>query len=322
MLFSRVAISIVLLTTLVSARGLGQQTARTDEPSQEERQLLREEQEAREEIQRLVAQFLAAKDSHEAGETCLKLFPSPFNASFFDPSFEELLVHDNPHIAVQVAWRRYSRMVPRRGMWGGKSNNTIDPRDLERFLGFLEGRAQVLAPGWWERTLADPDDNEPSEEKATRRGWTILSEAVVSKENDFVTLDISGNLSTPIPAASFNWIIEHADNRLIGTEKNDHCAVLLEHSHIAARSKLVCIDLSQSKEAWRNVVWGTGCELGPRSGLLSLHRVSIELNDKGVFVFGAMNRGEGLYAEGFRLKDGTPIFRFATKNWMIKELPE
>jgi hypothetical protein len=61
-------------------------------------------------------------------------------------------------IAIQAAWEEVERTIPT------NPEQVVRPaRDkLARFLGFLEGRARVQAPSWWEDALLDA--------RANRRG--------------------------------------------------------------------------------------------------------------------------------------------------------
>jgi hypothetical protein len=301
--FWKLLLIAVATTTVLS---IGRQSAEGQQ-STEEAELRGEEQQYIAEMYANVSRFLTAKKSRDAGALSLQLFRTPF-----DVSVGVLSTHENPNIAIQAAWRRYSRMVRSRDVYFGSRNASLDPRDVQRFLGFVEGRSHVLVPKWWEHALANPEENLPHK-KRLRDYWLALDETVKKSDDSHVTLEINSE-QIKVPARTFESLHLRSDKRL-GVQMDEKHLLMMPHRSDAGGVRIACVDLARSKEVWQADIWGLG-DLGGRTGHPLEHFMTMKISRKNIFVFGATR--QGVYVEAFTLTDGAPLIRFATTNWFVE----
>lgn len=304
-----ITFSAFVFATFMCISGIAAEPVEEDEEQQYLEQERREEQEALERLQVAVAKFQSAETSQLAGEAVLQIF-SPY-MEYNDT----LIEHDDANVAIHAAWSMYSRMVPRRHFFfGAVENETIDPRDCQRFLGFLEGRMRVGVPEWWEVALADPGFYRPKVNGFDDGGWLDARELVNKDldQNAGVEFEFYDERFT-VPAETYKKLSVSQ----MGIAVDENYAALLNHSAYGFATKLYCVSRKTSQELWRADVWGLGPDPVARTGSWrgpTYMGVTV-VNDK-VFVFLAWIRG--VCVEAFSINDGTPLLRFATNNWGVK----
>ena len=264
-----------------------------------------------------VARLAAAESPDISGEACRELFFSP-HAGYL----RELTTHPSDHVALPAAWSLYNRTIPRRDAHVGPGDTSVRfAPDLQRFVGFLEGRLRVAVPRWWETALEELQRQQPSDRTLPGAGWQSVKQDVGKVREPLIQLTFPGNSTVdriviPLPTDAFSKLRGPQRTRLVAVTGNQHNSMLLKWTYRGSQADLLCFDPTTGAERWRSQTWG----LGPNRELNFVrykHYVSLVLNSQQVVVFGATL--QGAYVEAFDLKDGTCVARFATTNWFVRK---
>jgi hypothetical protein len=253
-------------------------------------------------VERRVEAVLQAKQPSHAEGAYRALFKAAGTAGL---SNLKLYRHDS--IAIQAAWEEVELTVPE---MEGPTVFRPDKDKLGQFLGFLEGRARVKVPKWWEQMVLDARANrrrniyrgQPEEPPYHDAGMDHLwapKNTTLRREDDKVVLRVDAEFVT-VP------------EELLKRERNISALIrpdryyLVEHGNWGHPSELICIDRASSKILWKAEVWGT--RWGSVSGQ-SQEWVAVTEQNNRVVVFGASG---GVNVEAFNADDGTNLFRFSS----------
>jgi hypothetical protein len=233
-------------------------------------------------------------------------FRSLFEAAG-DSGLARLKTHANDSIAIQAAWREVLLTVPEK-----KGNEVYRPAQhrLNWFIGFLEGRARLKLPAWWQEAVLDAE--------AHRRGNVYFRSRLplqqtgiqyvfapvgtnLEKVNGKIVLSV-GKESLAIPDSVLrSW----GDVSALMTPERCYVAA---HEGVGYHYDLACIDRKSQKPVWKSRVWATWS--GGASGPRRYSSVTVTEQDGRIVVFGIS--GSGAYVEGFKGEDGRNLFRFST----------
>jgi len=271
-----------------------------------------DEQPTNKAIESKVQDVLRATDLFRAGEAFRALFQAAGDAGL-----GQLKLHPHDTIALQSAWQQVSLTIPK-----GKPEPEVRPnrRELDQFIGFLEGRARLKIPGWWRKTLADARSNgenvyfefgkEPVYENAGLDDVTAPVGTRVTRQKGKISVAI-GKQSVLIPQGLLGTA-RNADT----DEKIFYCSVsgritptrcyVAVHGDSGNPYPVTCIDRSSGTIRWKAKVWAAW----PGAAGVSEERVTVTEQDERIIVYGVAT--SGAYAEAFRAKDGKNLFRFST----------
>jgi hypothetical protein len=262
-------------------------------------------------IQQAANRLLGCKSLRQAYEE--------YTAWFEDADLHTLQLltkHENAQVAVWAAWRELLLAIPKHE---DRLKDVPDPKTLERFLGFLEGRLHVVAPRWWEQeflgmkvgsfgAMTVPSPKVELYERTERWLWATNNCSVhESKGNTYLQI---GGESTALPPAVDNAIKEHNYHRLSAEADRSRC-YLVTHTSICSRSPLYCLDRQSGKVLWRTEIWADWTmALGGGGSNLGFHVITLSVKNDRLLVFGIGPRC--CYLEEFRCENGQNVFRFCT----------
>ena len=274
--------------------------------------------------ERLLATILDGQDPYQVGVAYRSLFQLVGTKGI-----EDLVEHKNPGIAIQAAWELCRERA-------GK-----DPRgNVQRFLGFVEGRTRLELPLRWEvaivtesapripparRKALEPYlgvapflkrvgrfdlEVEPLPFKESALGISVSSELAVKKENAKI-LFTRGEASVSVGADQFQQLLRP------GTFL-DNCSVLIgpKHSYVilfddfGGSFALAHINSDTGRIGWQAKGWAldTGEGTGP------WHHWPILVTTEGqIAVFGVVSGAS--YLEVYDHQSGRCSYRFATNLW-------
>jgi hypothetical protein len=281
---------------------------------------------------RLIATILESQKSREVGAAYRALFRVVDRRGL-----HALVGHKNPGIAMQAAWELCLARVA-----------VKDPRgNVQRFLGFVEGRTQLDVPLRWEVALvirlvplAPPDIdkalkdylgvapflekgpngsvNFPAPEfRKSVLGLWAPSEITVKKENGKVVFS-QGQASI---------FLEEEDllqeSRLGKSRERNYCMLtigsdssyLILYDLFGDQGSLLSLDTRTSKIRWRAQVMCMGAEKFARRTGSWYHEAILVPAGEDVAVFGIGS--DGCYLEAFDRQTGRNSYRFATNLWYV-----
>lgn len=221
--------------------------------------------------------------------------------------------HQEDTIAVRAAWQVVVFSVPDKG-----SADSLRPgrRQLDWFLGFMEGRLRVQVPPWWAEALLDSRADrrfvypgrfqKPTCHEAGLGPLRASADTALKEEGDTVVLTV-GNESAPIPKELLGKTDTSAERRTITVLMTPSRYYVAVHGHVGYPYELACVDRLSGKALWRSKVRGTWS--GFSNGYHEM-RVTVTEQDNRVVVFGCALTGA--YVEIFQSADGLPVSRFSS----------
>ena len=236
----------------------------------------------------------------------------------------------NDHRAVMAQWELAVQ---------SKNSAVINPvnpfkfprENIQRFIGFVEGRLNIDLPVWWEETactarsfgpkfMLDMEVQKSSKWRDSKESFFWLHEnvksayatgseleAVLKNESDPVTLDFSKEIPTKF----------YLDNpsTCINISQPDALYVTI-HTSVGRMYKISKFNPGRKEAVWSRSVWTmpnppTGSSGIPRQG----HYSEMIFTDETVYVVGATpGGGPGvIYLEGFSRTSGNPTIRFSSE---------
>jgi hypothetical protein len=288
-------------------------------------------QKAAEQRERLLATILDGHDPYQVGVAYRSLFQLVGTKGL-----EDLLDHKNPGVAIQAAWELCRERA-------GK-----DPRgNVQRFLGFVEGRTQLELPLRWEVQLVGAGlspipphppartkalepylgvapsvkrvtrfrvELEPPPFKESALGISFPPDVAVKRENGKIVFT-RGQASGFLSEAAFQTL--HRLEPLRG-----NCSVLIgpKHTYIILFDKvggsyvLAQIDSESGTIRWRANGWALDTMHGTGSWY---HSPILVLTERQTAAFGAVSGGS--YLEVYDRQSGRCSYRFATNLWYAPE---
>jgi hypothetical protein len=277
---------------------------------------------------RLIATILESQKSREVGAAYRSLF-----RLVGKPGLEALLQHENPGIAIQAAWELCLERVA-----------VKDPRgDVQRFLGFVEGRTQLEIPLRWEvevfketvsrippkqRKALEPYlgiapflkrveevglIEEPPAFKEGALGLSFPADVTVKSENGRIVL-AHGKATVSVREDLFQELRR-------GASFLDDCSVMIgsKHSHIVLTDTvggafvLAQIESESGRLRWRVKGMAVGTDF-PCAGRW-YHWPILVSTEKHIAVFGIVARA--CYLEVYERDSGRCSYRFATNLWYV-----
>jgi hypothetical protein len=200
--------------------------------------------------------------------------------------------------------------------------------DVQRFVGFVEGRLRVQVPEWWEGMLESPDKHHPSRTGAQTGQWRSFPRE--SGMNGTTMRLAVGSEEAAISAQTSRWLTEDGRNDEYFADVRGDYAIILSTPTAITRGRIACVRRKEGTERWRRDVWGTNQLTCGSSGPLTVavDLVAFSISDGILTVFGARSYHltdttkptfihSALYVEQFAMADGKCNVRFATNNWGV-----
>ncbi len=237
-----------------------------------------------------------------------------------DDEVVKLKCHENDGLAIQAAWETAVRQLH-----AVKGRQSLDSATVGRFVGFVEGRLQVNAPGWWAQTLLsgefESDDGNGQEwrfalerffsVRRTDLGFFAPSE-ISLKVQPAGVLVCQGEDSQLVPETLAKQEEKSPSTRIASTMDVDYCYFAI-YSGVPGPFTMSIVERRSGKAAhkatvlgesllFQRILWSEG---DPPIGQ---HAVGIVVGPESVFVFGA-SRGMP-YIEGFDRRNGRCTMRF------------
>jgi hypothetical protein len=226
-----------------------------------------------------------------------------------------LQMHGHDGIAIQAAWEEVMLSFPE------KEPERAVPLNRDKltwFLGFLQGRARVQVPRWWADVLLGSHAYHrygifPGRPKEELYHWAGLDstgaphDTSLRREGDKIFLSI-GKESVQLPD---DLLEKNGEGRVYSNVSAlmtpSRCYVAV-HGDVGYPYRLVCVERSSAKVAWKSDVWATWW-----AGAENRHDmwVAVTEQNKRIVVFGAADTG--FHVEAFRPEDGANLFRFSTR---------
>jgi hypothetical protein len=248
-------------------------------------------------------------------------------------TLDDLKVNKHTGIAIRAAWEMVRRTM-NADLHGDDEPERLDPKAIQRFLGFLEGRLSTRLPWWFESRLAKAEYH-------NRRDWMIypgigwihpnpgMGASVdhifvprgmsIKKTRDGLKLVLGRDvLSVPTTVVKIAERIrgDEGDKDDVGGEgavslnatvvDRDRFLIAI-YTFDCQEYPLLCVSRSTGKVIWQASVWpGVPRVAGnPFSQLTDLRIVKSD-----VLIFGLTDCLA--YVEGFSLSDGKNRFHFST----------
>jgi hypothetical protein len=278
----------------------------------------------------LTDRLIDAATPSEAGALCCEVFGYNIHDTH---GLTELVSSESPTVALQASWRLHSRELPPRQISFGISPIVLYKPDVQRFVGFVEGRLRVQIPTWWEEMLESPDKLHPLRTGAKTASVLEFNETAIGTSSDLVHCKLDRR-QVLVPASTLDWLAEVACTRTFHASVSKSGLVIVSIQSVfdgGKRSGIAYVDLESGEELWRHHVWGTNPYRFGSSGpaLVRIDAVSIRVDRDQVTVFGAgsdwceyANGGAylnaALYVEQFSVRDGHSTVRFSTNNWGVR----
>lgn len=271
----------------------------------------------------LLRRFEKASSADIAAKLCQIIFDTGSDEGL---SASQLINCECPGIAIQSAWRLHHRSLPPKKVVFGVTPNVLYLPDVQRFVGFVEGRLRVQVPEWWEEMLESPDRNQPLRLGAPVKKWRPFDRSQIAIDSKLVELQTStGIRSAPIEA--FNWIFSSSGTNEYAATSANRDTLVVSKPIMGSKARILCVS-ADGMERWRNELWGTHQWTGGTSGapVTPVEVVDFVASNEVITIFGASSlkhehsRGttfirSAFYIEQFSTRDGSSLMRFSTNNW-------
>jgi|GEM_PF-3182211 len=224
----------------------------------------------------------------------------------------QLARHRDSGIALTGAWARVvaAARTAQSGKQEGTPQRSAFQADLERFLGFVEGRLRITPPADWVRlvrmTEATADwgiqfgEFYRFRKESLRLDGVVFRNGSVRRDGD----DLQVTLGSEQYRLRDALLKSKRPYGVVGAISGDLAVTALITSH-GLSYPLMALDKRSGEVKWSADVWALGD--GGGSGLGD-HWSNLVIENKNVYVFGIATNG--LYIEAFSLQDGTVAFRF------------
>lgn len=257
------------------------------------------------------------ENAHRALDARERVFPT---AS--EDGLSKLLVHPHPNVAIRAAWERLERGVRTDNPVENQSFEVSPDRSaIERFVGFVEGRLNVLPPVWWVEMLIgslyrDAGTHEywvfhrPADPVYHRTEIGLLAEdGIELHEVDRGTAVVGNGMDFVIPVAVTSDASRRGITEGISACSDGHSNFVALYSSIPHGFRVSRIDAQSDEMNWSARVWVNG-ENVLFTGNRHCNFVELMRTDRLLYVFGA--NLHDVYIEAFQIEDGVSEFRFST----------
>lgn len=243
-----------------------------------------------------------------------------FNALFCERTSDclvELKQHREASVAIRAAWEEAKRALLNSEL--GSDINGPRHAMVERFLGFVEGRLEVAVPKSWERSMRAAHVGahrhigfrESSTEPTFSRELSIwLWPDLRVKLGDPCELMVGSN-EVSLNRATFGQLKERGEMvwRAFVVDARYYIVVFDAMGNLADVLRINC---STGEVVWRANSSGTGWVVWGGRGRPG-YNVEIVEHCATVYLFGS-GAGGGII-EGYNVKSGAAVLRFATTDW-------
>jgi hypothetical protein len=194
----------------------------------------------------------------------------------------------HPNGGQRICWTRV-QIVEANIYHGGGIGDTSNDADMIRLIGSMTSRGNS------DRTirLRHPEYAEPGSSLKSVDGETVL---VLGKE------------SIPLPDELLQKSSSGELHNDISALTSTKCVYVAVHDNPSRPYQLACLDRVSGKIIWKSEVWGTSWVCAG-TGVYFMILAIVE-QDNRVIVFGW--GFSGMNVEGFRVDDGSNLFRFST----------
>lgn len=234
-------------------------------------------------------------------------------------SLQRLMMGKTDDVAIAAAWELVLR---KSNSHFGENKIVTKPSDelLSWFVGFIEGRLRVQVPIEWNRCLKglravgyfistdiDPFSAEAPYTQTSDDTRSFPKSIKVEEKEEGIDL-IVGSRHLLLPR---NIALEEVEElrAISASAVGDKILVVFLPDLPAKTEKLFCFEKTGELK-WTGSVWtGLGTRGGGFTGI-GFQWVFWSSRDDIIYLFGAFT--EGLYIEGFDVRDGQNIFRFHT----------
>ena len=273
-------------------------------------------------LEKAVTASRSPEELHQAYRTCF----GNLNADDLD----SMRFHADRGIALQSAWELVRRESRDRAESIQQDQILIDQTQLQRFLGYVEGRLKVRMPLWWKDGLSDAKLHSvsrsvtPYAQNRDRnaanphihvdqkywvpRGTTFVEQVrpryqLVGEQGRII---IPETLLAPLLTKEA-WLDHVYVDAAVSSESRN---VIALHGPFPQRYHIYLASTSGDQIVWKSAVW-TECIVVPGgTGSIPRHWSSLLLQEGEVIVVGLCEYSA--YIESFSLVDGENAFRFST----------
>ncbi len=281
-------------------------------------------------VDELVNRFEIADGPAAAGIAANELFAADIP---YDDS-EKLVNHDNPSIALLNAWRIHHRELPPKQFRFGITPVISYLPDIQRFVGYVEGRLRTQVPEWWEEMLESPDKHHPSRTGLLTEKWLAFPPIDTKAKPQSIELTSTQD-RLAVPTETIQWLVQGLVANEYTVVSHEDSAFIVSKPTSVTGSRIACIELQTGHERWRNEIWGTNHRQIAFSGppLVPADVLSFNIANGTLTIFGAKSvrvdytRGHAFlrsafYVEQYSMLSGDCIVRFSTNNWAVNEEQE
>jgi len=222
--------------------------------------------------------------------------------------------HTCQTVAVAAAWEIARKSV--RGREGGQSFRDARAAEVNRFIGFLEGRLEVCPPTWWVEAIlgVEFDKNGNAHFQRSKRDYhkdmgdlrTADGCHFESCKNGFFLRE--GGEALFLEEEFVDSIIASGRTR-IAVRFCESRAFIAVHSEDAGSYVMNCIDRKTGGIVWQSRIWAAGAPLAISGGGAG-HAVELIPGKDVVLVFGASV--DMFYVEAFDENTGQVVMRFSS----------
>jgi hypothetical protein len=224
-----------------------------------------------------------------------------------------------PTLALYAAWE---------GLYLPLTEKETPPRQpvplskLQQFLTAMKNTVGETPPSWWEKTILNVryDDRgliscgeieRPPYHKAGL-GNLAPSDTFLEKQGDKILVKVAAD-SVTLPAKEIPHVVGQSDVSELSLSAcltPKQCFIAL-HFQLFFQYELICFDRTANAVVWTATVYAESGR-GTVSGNGQRHGVTIRTLGETVLVYGGGNFS--VYVEGFKMNDGTNLFRFCADN--------
>ena len=222
----------------------------------------------------------------------------------------ELKAHPHDSVAVRAAWETVSRAADRDP---NKDGEFVGRAEMQRFLGFVEGRLDIVLSESLEATLLkarhsngvyfSPEKFYPTERTAAGPTTARGTGAVKDESADTLVLT-KGGRSLGVPSDVLGDDLKAGLLFDISGEN----AFVATYSSPCMGYDLKCVSVGSGETRWTAPVRAQTLGIPPSQGF---HVATAQTAGRVVYVVGVCN--DAFYVEGFAIEDGRPVMRFSTQ---------
>lgn len=237
------------------------------------------------------------------------------------PQAEALTFEEDAGRAISAAFDRLRRSIPKpsagRGRWPR-------PRNLNRFLGFLEGRVDATIPTWWTEALLDARASKTESgfllfgfSKPDRVGPPTGSPVLASERDIAATFEKSAILVTIGDKECRIPFETNFRPMLVSTVATDEYAFVSAQDSRSFPYKVYCIQRAAATVVWSQAV---DPDTFPNKEGRGFHEVELVLRQGHLFIFGIAD--DVAYIVKLDGSNGRELYLFTTSSLVPEQSEE